>query len=98
MVKRCPISLLKNCLVDECTTRSGSRVVIDHAQVRNEGLIRVHLSFLRAGFVKYVSIENVLPALLEISMTEQDFLHGSNVELFWTRAGVETHFGFWPIM
>lgn len=50
-----------------CTTWS----VIDQAQVKNKGCLRVHLSFLT---VKSVSIENVVLTLVEVNMTGQDLL------------------------
>lgn len=63
------------------------RGVIDQAQVRNRGLIMVHLSFLTVKSVKSDSIENIVLTLLEVIMTEQDFFYRNSVELLWTRAG-----------
>lgn len=63
MAKCYPISLLKDCLEDECALQRGA---IDQAQVRNKGLIRVHLSFLRVESAKSVSIKNILLTVLKV--------------------------------
>lgn len=71
-----PISLLKDCLEDECALQRGT---IDQAQVQNKGSTRVHLSF-RVKPAKSISTKNIILTVLEVR---------NNKELLWSRAGAD---------